>query len=117
MIVSRIAPAGLALTLAACAGGDTAPVSSAAAGSGAVPDTPANPKYTYECEGYTFTAFYRPEEMTLWLRDGQRVLPQVRSASGARYSDGEVEFFGKGDKGMLSIGDSQYRDCVVLTRP
>lgn len=115
MIVTRIAAAGLALALAACAGGDSAPP--VATETGAAPEAPAASNYTYECDDYTFSARYRPGEMALWLRDGQRVLPEVRSASGARYSDGEVEFFGKGDQGMLSIGDTQYRNCIAVTKP
>lgn len=117
MMVPRFAAAGLALALAACSGSDTAPKATPAAESRPALEAPTASTTIYECDDYTFTAHYRPGEMALWLRDGQRVLPQVRSGSGVRYSDGEVEFFGKGDEGMLSIGDTQYRDCIAVTKP
>jgi membrane-bound inhibitor of C-type lysozyme len=53
----------------------------------------------------------------LSLSDGRRwVLPQARSASGARYANAEesIVFWNKGDTAFIEeVGQTTYRDCVA----
>jgi membrane-bound inhibitor of C-type lysozyme len=58
-----------------------------------------------------FTAQAGPDYLDIWLADGYRRLPRVPSASGTRYADESVSFFGKGQEAMLDIGDQRYRGC------
>lgn len=67
----------------------------------------------YDCSGYEFVARLGPGEMALWLPDQYVVLPQVRSASGALYEEGDVSFWSKGDDAMLTVADEIYQDCQL----
>jgi putative lipoprotein len=40
-------------------------------------------------------------------------LPQVLSASGARYSNGSTTFWVKGDSAQFDMNDLHYRNCMV----
>lgn len=67
--------------------------------------------YVYTCSEYRFTARFEPEAAVLTLPDRELRLPQVLSASGARYSDGEATFWIKGDDATLEIDGKTYADC------
>ncbi len=44
------------------------------------------------------------------------VLPQMQSASGAKYSNGSVTIFTKGDEAMVDVGDTQlFTNCVAVS--
>ena len=49
----------------------------------------------------------------LLIIDGgeQRLLAQVRSASGAKYSDGETTFWTKGDEAIVNLVDENLQRC------
>ncbi|MFC1578792.1 MliC family protein [Pseudomonadota bacterium] len=65
----------------------------------------------YDCNGFEFVTRLGLGEMALWLPQRYLVLSQVRSASGAKYQEGDVVFWSKGDEAMLLVGDLEYRDC------
>jgi putative lipoprotein len=68
----------------------------------------------YDCNGFEFTARLGPGEMALWLPDRYVVLSQVRSASGTKYQEGDIEFWSKGDEAMLTVGNEQYLNCALV---
>jgi putative lipoprotein len=97
--------------LAACAGGGERPGDQAA---GFQPDKrPLARTMVYECAGYEFIARLGPGEMAVWLPDRYLVLSQVRSASGTRYQEGDVEFWSSGDEAMLTVAGQAYRYCAL----
>lgn len=73
----------------------------------------ADPRtFVFECPNdFTFTA--RIEGQTAWLfLPGKTVsLPQVPSASGAKYSDGQTTFWNKGDAALLETGEDRHQEC------
>jgi putative lipoprotein len=68
----------------------------------------------YDCNGFEFTARLGPGEMALWLPDRYVVLSQVRSASGTKYHEGDIEFWSKGEEALLMVGDRQYLNCTLV---
>ena len=76
---------------------------------------------TFRCDGgQTIAAIFdnAPKAMVrLSLSDGRHlVLPQARSASGARYAndDETIVFWNKGDTAFIEEGGrTTYRDCVA----
>lgn len=81
---------------------------------GLQPDTrPLATTQVYDCNGFEFITRVGPGEMALWLPDKYVVLPQVRSASGALYEEGDISFWSKGDDVMLTIGPQQYMNCQL----
>jgi membrane-bound inhibitor of C-type lysozyme len=72
---------------------------------------------TYRCDGGKgFTAQYRDNE-TVRATFGTKVveLPQAVSASGARYSDGSITIFTKGDTAFVEVGNKRLFDnCVAV---
>jgi putative lipoprotein len=68
----------------------------------------------YDCNGYDFIARLGPGEMAVWLPDRYVILSQVRSASGTKYTEGDIEFWSKGDEAMLGIGNEQHFNCVLV---
>jgi membrane-bound inhibitor of C-type lysozyme len=71
--------------------------------------------FVYQCvDNTSFEARYQPQGVELMLEGRRLTLPQVRSASGARYSDGETTLFTKGDAAFLERnGTSIYDNCVA----
>lgn len=69
--------------------------------------------FVYECEG-DFSFVTRVQKGQIWLfLPGQTVsLPQVVSASGAKFSDGKTIFWSKGENAFLETGGTSYKDCV-----
>lgn len=102
----------VSLLLAGCAGSG---VRAAEPSPAMLPDErPLAKTLVYDCNGFEFTGRLGPGEMALWLPDRYVVLSQVRSASGSKYQEGDIEFWSKGDEAMLTIGTEQYFNCVLV---
>jgi uncharacterized membrane protein len=70
--------------------------------------------YVWSCDGgltLNMKNLYRENAITLDLPEGPRRLPQVVSASGAKYSDGLLTFWTKGDTAMLERQGSAPVQC------
>ncbi|HEY9723285.1 MAG TPA: MliC family protein [Oscillatoriaceae cyanobacterium] len=79
---------------------------------------PQNPAFVFGCEeDYTFTATFDDDSVLLKLPDRTVRLPHVLSADGARYSDGQITFWNKGDSALLELGNRTYRNCVTHQPP
>lgn len=51
--------------------------------------------------------------VTVTLPDGTVALPQVESASGARYGDGTTTFWNKGNEALVEVnGETVYENCI-----
>ena len=68
--------------------------------------------YVYECsDNYSFVARIAGEKAWLFLPKRTLHLPHVPSASGVKYSDGQITFWSKGDKAFIEDGQETYRNC------
>jgi uncharacterized membrane protein len=70
--------------------------------------------YVWNCDGglvLNVKNLYRENAVALDLPEGPRRLPLVESASGARYSDGSLTFWTKGDTAMLEREGSAPLQC------
>ena len=68
--------------------------------------------YVYECsDNYSFVARLGGEEAWLFLPRKSLRLPHVPSASGAKYSDGQITFGSKGDEAFLKDDQETHRNC------
>jgi membrane-bound inhibitor of C-type lysozyme len=74
---------------------------------------------TYHCEkGMNFVVIFddRGEKAVVRMNEGEISLPLVRSASGAKYSDGRTTFWGKGKEAFIEIdGRIVYSNCKTGT--
>lgn len=98
------------ISMTACAGqsGDDSPQGDFQ------PDTrPMAKTLVYECDGADFVTRLGPGEMALWFDDRYLVLSQVRSGSGSRYQEGDVEFWSKGEEAMLEVDGVRYSNCRI----
>ncbi len=89
----------LSLTLLPAWGQGAGPATTPTQGVGAEPGAPVRP-LTFQCEsGKTFTAEFTDgaKSVLINLEGSQYKLPQVLSGSGARYSDGHLTVWFKGD--------------------
>ena len=89
----------------------------------ATPDKTINPHHpmkdqgtqktlVYECSNaFFFTARIKDKNVWLFLPKKTLSLTHVPSASGAKYSDGLITFWTKGDLALLETGDQTYHDC------
>lgn len=133
--VSKLAPASLLLaalaTLAGCkrAGEEVAapvvveppaavePVTAAPAAAPPVDDAPPEGvlrAYVWDCDGgltLNMKNLYREDAITLDMHEGPRKLPQVVSASGAKYSDGSITFWTKGSTATFERAGSAPVEC------
>lgn len=67
---------------------------------------------SYNCDGKTFSVTVTPDTATLQSSNHIVELPAVRSASGAKYSDGDNVFWSKGQEQALVIIDgTTYKNC------
>lgn len=66
---------------------------------------------TYRCDGLIFKASAERERVTLQLPERLLELPSVRAASGAKYSNGTLSFWSKGDSAVLELDGKTYRNC------
>ena len=70
--------------------------------------------YVWECDGgltLTMKNLFRENAITIGLHEGARRLPQVRSASGARYADDTVSFWTKGQTAMFERKGEPAINC------
>jgi len=68
--------------------------------------------YVYMCsDNSRFTARIEGETAWLFLPSGTISLPHVEAASGAKYSDGTVTFWSKGESAMLEGVSSSSVEC------
>ena len=104
--------AGLALSgLVACASnGSEQPKS----GAFEADPRPLGRTLVYECLGNEFLARLGPGEMAIWIGDEYRILSQVRSASGVKYEEGDIQFWSKGDEASIRVRGQLYPECVVV---
>lgn len=79
--------------------------------------TPDTRIYVYQCsDDRSFQAEYGLEMATLELEGERVMLPQIPAASGARYSDGEITLFTRGNEAFIEVGgEIVYQDCVAQT--
>jgi putative lipoprotein len=94
----------LAMLLVACAPGP---------GDGVMEAQATGRTLVYECGEFEFVVRTGPGEVALYLPDDYRVLGQVRSASGARYEDGDAVFWSKDEEASLDLGRRKYRGCAL----
>src|SRR5262245_55142672 len=96
--MSKIVLAAACLALCACA----------------TPDTPEEPSYLWRCDGgVTFRVRLTTGGNAEVTAGGKTYrLPAVMAASGARYSDGRVEFWEHGGEAMLNgAAGGPYEAC------
>jgi putative lipoprotein len=72
--------------------------------------------FVFDCDAdVSFTVRTGPGEVALWipasLGGEYLVLSQARSASGARYEEGEAVFWSKGDLATFEVGGQRFVDC------
>jgi membrane-bound inhibitor of C-type lysozyme len=74
--------------------------------------TPEAKLYVYECgDHYSFVARIEAEKVLLLLPSRAVSLSQTTVASGAKYSDGHVTFWSKGEDALLEVDNRSYPDC------
>jgi membrane-bound inhibitor of C-type lysozyme/uncharacterized membrane protein len=84
--------------------------------SAAVPGMPLPPDsartFLFSCESdRRFTVRMTNETAWVVLPQGMVALPRVASESGARYSDGKITFWNRGNEAMLETDVGVFRDC------
>ena len=70
--------------------------------------------YVWDCDGgltLRMKNLYREDAITLEMHEGPRRLPLVVSASGAKYSDGTLTFWTKGDTAILEREGTAPVNC------
>lgn len=72
---------------------------------------PMRTTYFYRCQGLDIIVRVRGGEIGVIFPDTTYVLSQVPSASGARFSEGDVVFWTKGDEALLELNGVTYREC------
>lgn len=69
---------------------------------------------TFASEHVRLTAYFQNEKVHIVMSDGMEIeLPQQPAASGARYAEGETEFWNKGDSATLQL-DGQTHDVRIV---
>jgi membrane-bound inhibitor of C-type lysozyme/uncharacterized membrane protein len=90
------------LLLSACAGADKVKP----------PEERLPTTHVFECDdGYRFPVRIEGGKAWLFLPGKTVSLPQVPAASGAKYSDGKMVFWSKGDEALLEAADDIRRNC------
>lgn len=139
---ASVAPAALLLLLAACdrapatppgqpaepaAADGTAPAARAPAAKEAARSPRASQQdapggayshntYSYDCQEMQVVVEPGNGELRLYLPDRSVLLPQVAEASGARYAEADVGFWGKGiNTAILTLGDEDV-ECRLNRR-
>ena len=88
--------------------------------SGCASQSAGEKRVVFRCpQGEAIVATFRDEAVTVTLPDGAKaVLPQVVSASGARYSDGATTVWNKGNTVFIMKGEEiVMKDCVEEREP
>jgi len=65
----------------------------------------------YECDGLDFVVRQGAGEVGVYLPGRAVVAPQVPAASGAKYQEGDIIFWSKGDEASLEVGDRKWSGC------
>jgi membrane-bound inhibitor of C-type lysozyme len=110
-------PLCVLVLLAGCAAPARAPSVAAPARDAVAPapDTASPPPprtLVYQCaDGLRFVARTEGETASVFLPDRTIHLRHVPAASGAKYSDGQVTLWGKGEEAVLELGDESRRAC------
>jgi uncharacterized membrane protein len=70
--------------------------------------------YGYDCEGLYVVAHFKPGSDGLWLFLPSETLlvPHIPSGSGAKYSNGTVTFWSKGETALLDTGTGMNLQCT-----
>ena len=91
-----------------------APPPAAAATPDAAPDGDVLLAYVWQCDGgltLRMKNLLRDNAVSVELHEGARKLPQVESASGAKYSDGSITFWNKGEAATWERTGTSAVDC------
>lgn len=76
------------------------------------PSAPAGRTLVYGCpDGPDVVVRMGAGEIGLFLPDRQAVLSQVPSASGAKYQEGDLVFWSKGDEALLEVAGARIPGC------
>lgn len=67
--------------------------------------------FFFECEGLEFTARHDPRGIYLFLPGHTVLLPETLSGSGAKYTDGKITFWSKGEEAVLEADGKTYPQC------
>lgn len=65
----------------------------------------------FKCDTISMIAKFGTNNVEIMLPGRTITLPQVVSASGARYSDGSTTFWNKGDEALFEMNDVSYKGC------
>jgi putative lipoprotein len=80
--------------------------------------SPAGPRvFAYDCDGLAFRAEVAGERALVFLPGRTVALAHVPSASGAKYSDGNVTFWSKGEEASLEVDGAVHAGCRARPRP
>lgn len=74
----------------------------------------ADDVFVFDCnQDFAVTAYFTTDSVQLFLPDSTLSLPQITSASGAKYEseDGSSVFWTKGDEALLETGDVSFQSC------
>ncbi len=76
------------------------------------PEGRAPATYVFECDdGYQFPVRIEGDKAWLFLPGKTVSLPQVSAGSGAKYSDGDMVFWSKGDEALLEAAGDIRHNC------
>ncbi|CNC19662.1 MliC family protein [Yersinia alsatica] len=78
---------------------------------------PKNETLHYQCGTTKLTVMQdNKQDKVSFVLDGEQLtLPQVRAASGSKYSDGHYTFWSKGNSAFVERGDKIIiNDCVLI---
>jgi len=68
--------------------------------------------FVYECgEDYSFVARIEGRKAWLFLPDRTVPLPQIPSGSGAKFSDGQITFWSRGEDALVILGEQEQYSC------
>ncbi len=74
--------------------------------------SPEAQTFVFECgEDYEFVARIEGEKSWLFLPGRTVPLPQVPSGSGAKYSNGKVTFWSRGEEALILLGEQERYNC------
>lgn len=101
------------LLLAGCSSGeDSAGTDAAPTDVQAIALARPGTTYVYECgDQFVFTVRIEGEKAWLFLRSDTISLPQVEAASGAKYSDGTITYWSKGESAILDRPGHARVEC------
>jgi membrane-bound inhibitor of C-type lysozyme len=69
--------------------------------------------FVYECDdGYGFVARIQGETAWVFLPETTAALPHVTAASGARYSEGSITYWSKGEEALLEVRSAEHLTCA-----